>query len=52
VKGHLVSKGIPSWKVTTIGAGESQPTPPIRRGRQKNCRVDIEFKGVRRSNAS
>jgi OOP family OmpA-OmpF porin len=50
VKDYLVSKGIPSAKVTTIGKGESQPvaTNKTAEGRQKNRRVDIEFKGVRR----
>jgi OmpA-OmpF porin, OOP family len=49
VKAYLVSKGIPSSKVTTIGKGESQPvaTNKTAAGRQKNRRVDIEFKGVR-----
>ena len=49
VKEYLVSKGIPASKVTTIGKGESQPvaTNKTDEGRQKNRRVDIEFKGVR-----
>jgi OOP family OmpA-OmpF porin len=49
VKDYLVSKGIASSKVTTIGKGESQPvaTNKTKEGRQKNRRVDIEFKGVR-----
>ena len=49
VKDYLVSKGIPAAKVTTIGKGESQPvaTNKTAEGRQKNRRVDIEFKGVR-----
>ena len=49
VKEYLVSKGIPAAKVTTIGKGESQPvaTNKSAEGRQKNRRVDIEFKGVR-----
>ncbi|QJR15552.1 OmpA family protein [Usitatibacter palustris] len=49
VKDYLVSKGIASAKVTTIGKGESQPvaTNKTGEGRQKNRRVDIEFKGVR-----
>ena len=49
VKDYLVSKGIPSAKVTTIGKGESQPvaTNKTAEGRQKNRRVDIEFKGTR-----
>ena len=49
VKEYLVSKGIPSAKVTTIGKGETQPvaTNKTSEGRQKNRRVDIEFKGVR-----
>ena len=49
VKDYMVSKGIPSAKVTTIGKGESQPvaTNKTAEGRQKNRRVDIEFKGVR-----
>jgi OOP family OmpA-OmpF porin len=49
VKEYLVSKGIPAAKVTTIGKGESQPvaTNKTAEGRQKNRRVDIEFKGVR-----
>ena len=49
VKSYLVSKGIASSKITTIGKGESQPvaTNKTAEGRQKNRRVDIEFKGVR-----
>jgi OOP family OmpA-OmpF porin len=49
VKEYLVSKGIPASKITTIGKGESQPvaTNKTSEGRQKNRRVDIEFKGVR-----
>jgi OOP family OmpA-OmpF porin len=49
IKEYLVSKGIPGSKVTTIGKGESQPvaTNKTAEGRQKNRRVDIEFKGVR-----
>jgi OOP family OmpA-OmpF porin len=49
VKDYLVSKGTPASKVTTIGKGESQPvaTNKTAEGRQKNRRVDIEFKGVR-----
>ena len=49
VKAYLVSKGIPSSKVTTIGKGETQPvaTNKTKEGRQKNRRVDIEFKGVK-----
>ena len=49
VKEYLVSKGIPAAKVTTIGKGESQPvaTNKTAEGRQKNRRVDIEFKGVK-----
>ncbi|MFZ3323454.1 MAG: OmpA family protein [Usitatibacter sp.] len=48
VKDYLVSKGIPSAKVTTIGKGKTQPvaTNKTKEGRQKNRRVDIEFKGV------
>ncbi|MBK8323731.1 MAG: OmpA family protein [Betaproteobacteria bacterium] len=50
VKGYLVSKGIPASKITTIGKGESQPvaTNKTAEGRQKNRRVDIEFKGVKK----
>ena len=49
VKDYLVSKGVASAKVTTIGKGESQPvaTNKTAEGRQKNRRVDIEFKGVK-----
>jgi len=49
VKDYLVSKGIPAAKVTTIGKGKTQPvaTNKTKEGRQKNRRVDIEFKGVR-----
>jgi OOP family OmpA-OmpF porin len=49
VKEYLVSKGVASAKVTTIGKGESQPvaTNKTAEGRQKNRRVDIEFKGVK-----
>jgi OOP family OmpA-OmpF porin len=49
VKEYLVSKGIPAAKITTIGKGETQPvaTNKTSEGRQKNRRVDIEFKGVR-----
>jgi OOP family OmpA-OmpF porin len=49
VKDYLVSKGIPAAKITTIGKGESQPvaTNKTAEGRQKNRRVDIEFKGTR-----
>ena len=49
VKDYLVSKGIPSAKVTTIGKGETQPvaTNKTAEGRQKNRRVDIEFKGTK-----
>src|SRR3954451_2452573 len=50
VKEYLVSKGIPASKITTIGKGETQPvaTNKTAEGRQKNRRVDIEFKGTRR----
>ena len=50
VKDYLVSKGIPAAKITTIGKGESQPvaTNKTGEGRQKNRRVDIEFKGTRK----
>ena len=50
VKAYLVSKGIPASKITTIGKGKSQPvaTNKTKEGRQKNRRVDIEFKGVRK----
>lgn len=50
VKEYLVSKGIPASKITTLGKGESQPvaTNKTKEGRQKNRRVDIEFKGVRK----
>ncbi len=50
VKAYLVSKGIPASKITTIGKGETQPvaTNKTAEGRQKNRRVDIEFKGVRK----
>jgi OOP family OmpA-OmpF porin len=49
IKAYLVSKGIPSAKITTIGKGETQPvaTNKTKEGRQKNRRVDIEFKGVK-----
>lgn len=49
VKAYLVSKGIPAAKITTIGKGEAQPvaTNKTAEGRQKNRRVDIEFKGVK-----
>jgi OOP family OmpA-OmpF porin len=49
VKDYLASKGIPAAKITTIGKGESQPvaTNKTAEGRQKNRRVDIEFKGTR-----
>jgi len=49
VKDYLVSKGIPASKITTIGKGESQPvaTNKTAEGRQKNRRVDIEFKGTK-----
>lgn len=49
VKRYLVSKGIPASKITTIGKGKTQPvaTNKTAAGRQKNRRVDIEFKGVR-----
>lgn len=49
VKEYLVSKGVPASKITTIGKGESQPvaTNKTAEGRQKNRRVDIEFKGVK-----
>lgn len=49
VKAYLVSKGIPAAKITTIGKGETQPvaTNKTKEGRQKNRRVDMEFKGVR-----
>ena len=50
VKDYLVSKGVAASKITTIGKGESQPvaTNKTSEGRQKNRRVDIEFKGVRK----
>jgi len=49
VKQYLVSKGIPASKITTIGKGKTQPvaTNKTAEGRQKNRRVDIEFKGVK-----
>ncbi|HEX4332605.1 MAG TPA: OmpA family protein [Usitatibacter sp.] len=49
VREYLVSKGIPASKVTTIGKGKTQPvaTNKTAEGRQKNRRVDIEFKGVK-----
>jgi OOP family OmpA-OmpF porin len=49
VKAYLVSKGIPASKITTIGKGETQPvaTNKTAAGRQKNRRVDIEFRGVK-----
>jgi len=49
VKDYLVTKGIPAAKITTIGKGESQPvaTNKTAEGRQKNRRVDIEFKGTK-----
>ncbi len=49
VKEYLVSKGIAASKVTTLGKGESQPvaTNKTKECRQKNRRVDIEFKGVK-----
>ena len=49
VKEYLVSKGIAASKITTIGKGESQPvaTNKTKEGRQKNRRVDIEFKGTK-----
>jgi len=49
VKEYLVSKGISASKITTIGKGETQPvaTNKTAEGRQKNRRVDIEFKGVK-----
>ena len=50
VKAYLVSKGIAASKITTLGKGESQPvaTNKTKEGRQKNRRVDIEFKGVKK----
>jgi OOP family OmpA-OmpF porin len=50
VKEYLVSKGIATSKITTLGKGESQPvaTNKTKEGRQKNRRVDIEFKGVKK----
>lgn len=50
VKEYLVSRGIPASKITTLGKGESQPvaTNKTKEGRQKNRRVDIEFKGVKK----
>jgi OOP family OmpA-OmpF porin len=50
VKDYLVSKGIPASKITTIGKGKTQPvaTNKTKEGRQKNRRVDIEFKGVKK----
>lgn len=48
VKNYMVSQGIPAAKITTLGKGESQPvaTNNTEEGRQKNRRVDIEFKGT------
>ena len=50
VKEYLASKGIATSKITTLGKGESQPVPTnkTKEGRQKNRRVDIEFKGVKK----
>lgn len=50
VKAYLVTKGIPASKITTLGKGETQPvaTNKTKEGRQKNRRVDIEFKGVKK----
>jgi OOP family OmpA-OmpF porin len=49
IKEYLVSKGIPASKITTIGKGKTQPvaTNKTAEGRQKNRRVDIEFKGTK-----
>jgi OOP family OmpA-OmpF porin len=49
VKEYLVSKGIAASKITTIGKGKTQPvaTNKTAEGRQKNRRVDIEFKGTK-----
>jgi OOP family OmpA-OmpF porin len=49
VKAYLESKGIPGSKITTIGKGETQPvaTNKTAAGRQKNRRVDIEFRGTK-----
>ncbi|HZZ92798.1 MAG TPA: OmpA family protein [Usitatibacter sp.] len=49
VKQYLESKGIAGSKITTIGKGETQPvaTNKTAEGRQKNRRVDIEFKGTK-----
>ncbi len=49
VKAYLVTKGISAAKITILGKGESQPvaTNKTKEGRQKNRRVDIEFKGVK-----
>ena len=49
VKAYLVSKGIPASKITTIGKGKTQPvaTNKTAAGRQKNRRVDIEFRGTK-----
>lgn len=48
VKQYLETKGMSGSKITTIGKGETQPvaTNKTAAGRQKNRRVDIEFKGV------
>ncbi|HUI99451.1 MAG TPA: OmpA family protein [Usitatibacter sp.] len=49
VKAYLVSKGIAASKITTIGKGETEPvaTNKTAAGRQKNRRVDIEFRGTK-----
>ena len=46
VKNYLVQNDVAPWRITTMGAGESQPmaTNRTRKGRALNRRIEVDFK--------